>query len=284
MRLLSFDPLRTLKLPPHTSIKPEHFFQYKDEIRSADWVLFPEYWQISPLIFGLQARIFPSLPTYLIGHNKIEITRAVEMVAPEHLPWTLIRANTATEAEAVWDSMPLPFVAKIPKSSMGEGVFLIENRSDWRNYLQQTDVIYAQEYLPIDRDLRILWIGDSVFGGYWRVQSANGFHNNVARGGQVIAGQLPVAAVELVTRVARALKINYAGFDIAMVDHYPYLLEFNRMFGSQGIESTLGDPTEHLLEYLQRTLHEDDPHNPKSPRDPLSGGLKRSRRRVRRAA
>jgi len=67
--------------------------------------------------------------------------------------------------------MPLPFVAKIPKSSMGEGVFLIENQTDWNRYLQLTQAIYAQEYLSIDRDLRIVWVGDQIVGGYWRLQA-----------------------------------------------------------------------------------------------------------------
>ncbi len=66
---------------------------------------------------------------------------------------------------------------------------MIENRADWNRYLATSDVIQAQEYLPIDRDPRILWIGDSVFDGYWGIQSPDGFDNNVARGGQVMAGQ-----------------------------------------------------------------------------------------------
>lgn len=283
MRLISFDPLRTLHYPPHTTLKSEQYLAHSQEISEADWVLFPEYWQITPLLFGLNARIFPSLATYLIGHNKIEMTRAFQTVAPANTPWTLIRPNTPNHADAVWDEMALPFVAKNPKSSMGEGVFLIENRADWNSYLRQADVIYAQEYLPIDRDLRIVWLGDKVAGGYWRLQSSDGFHNNVARGGQVMAGPVPQAALELVAKVATTLGIDHAGFDIAMVDNHPYILEFNRMFGSQGINSLMGDTTAIILDYLQRKLIEIEPPTPstnETTRTASGRAARRSRRKV----
>lgn len=87
---------------------------------------------------------------------------------PSHLPTTLIAANTPNAADEIFYQMLMPFVAKTPKSSMGDGVFMITNETDWRRYLSQTDIIYAQEYLPIDRDLRVVWVGDRVIDAYWR--------------------------------------------------------------------------------------------------------------------
>lgn len=284
MKLISFDALRTLNYPSQTYIKPELFLKHQTEVSEADWVLFPEYWQLNTLVFAMGANIFPSLSSYLIGHNKIEMTRAFMAVAPEHVPFTMIHANTPEQAEKVWQAMPLPFVAKIPKSSMGEGVFLIENRADWHQYCLKSDVLYAQEYLPIDRDLRIVVIGDQVVGGYWRIQSDNGFHNNIAKGGTMMQGPLPESAVALVKRLAEALGIDHAGFDIAMVDNYPFVLEFNRVFGTQGVEQIIGDITPLILDYLQRRSAGNDPTNPNEPRDPNGptspnkGGRKRRSR------
>jgi len=39
---------------------------------------------------------------------------------------------------------------------MGRGVFLIKNEADFLTYCSTRDVLYVQEYLPIDRDLRIV--------------------------------------------------------------------------------------------------------------------------------
>jgi len=267
MKWVSFDAFRTLHLPDVRYIKPEHMFRQRAEIEAADWVLFPEYWQINALVFGLKKRIFPSLAAYLIGHDKVQMTRAFQMVVPGHTPWTLIEPNDARNAERVWDQMPLPFVAKIPKSSMGQGVFLIENRADWNAYLAQTPVIYAQEMLPIDRDLRLVVVGGKLVAGFWRCQGHDGFHNNLSQGGSVDAETpLPQAAIDLVLKVAEALDIDHAGFDVAMVDGYPYLLEFNRLFGNTGLQGLSQQVSDAILAHLQAANdHDDDDDDPKNP-------------------
>ena len=125
MKLVSFNAYRTLNFPNCRYVKPEKMQQEKAVIQAADGVLFPEYWQINALSFAMKKRIFPSLASYLIGHNKIEMTRCFESVVPDNVPTTLIEANSEHNAESVWQKMDLPFVAKIPRASMGMGVFLI---------------------------------------------------------------------------------------------------------------------------------------------------------------
>ncbi|SBS26174.1 Ribosomal protein S6 modification protein [Marinomonas spartinae] len=250
MNIISFDALRTLHLPNVRYIKPESMYDHLDDIKQADWLLFPQYWQLNALVHGLKKRIFPSLASYMIGHDKIEMTRTFRVVTPQHHPYTIIAANTPYEADKIWDTLCLPFVAKIPKSSMGNGVFLIETIGQWRDYLEKTDVLYAQEYLPIDRDIRVIWVGNKIVNGYWRLQSDNGFHNNISQGGQVEIGLIPKEAQDLVTYLAQSLDINHAGFDIAMVGATPYVIEINRIFGNQGIASIQSDVNTELLNYL----------------------------------
>lgn len=272
MRLVSFDALRTLGLPGVSYIKPEHMFAERAAIAAADWVLFPAYWQLGALAFGLKARLFPSLGSYLLGHDKVEMTRAFSMVAPRHLPHTLIEPNTPERAQWVWEQLPLPFVAKLPRSSQGEGVFLIRDRDDWRDYLQHSPVIYAQEYLPIDRDLRVVLVGDRIITHYWRVQTDGGFHNNLARGGALQRGPAPAAALELVLHLATRLGIDHAGFDIAMVNGHPYVLEFNRLFGNQGLAGDTRDLAETMFDYLRRGGGREGPEQPdgRPPRLPVA--------------
>lgn len=262
MKWISFDALRTVKLPHIQYIKPEHFQRYRHDIQTADWLLFPQYWQLGALCFSQKKRIFPSFSSYFLGHDKVEMTRAFESCVPANTPWTIIEANTERQADWVWDQMPLPFVAKVPKSSMGYGVFLIENRSQWQAYLDKTNVIYVQERLPIDRDLRIIIIGFKVVAAYWRVQSGDGFHNNISQGGQAVTGIIPQAAIDLAMKVARDLNIDHAGFDIAMVDNHPYIFEFNRLFGNTGIPGLEQMVTDAIQEYLESAEKPQDPDHP----------------------
>lgn len=225
--------------------------------------MFPEYWQINALVYALGCRIFPSQSSYLIGHNKTEIHRALQACVPQHIPHTLIKANDEANREEVWQEMDLPFVAKLTKSSMGQGVWLIETSEDWRHYCSIVDILLVQEYLPIERDLRVVIVGNRIIDSYWRLQASKGFYNNVAQGG-VVDRSLPTpdSAVELVLEVAKTLGINHAGFDIAMVGSHPYILEFNRLFGTRGLLGGQHALNEVIWDYLLESLEPPKPIQP----------------------
>lgn len=250
MRIVSFDVFRSLHIPGAHYIKPESFLDHLDVIRMADWVLFPEYWQVNSLYYGLNCRIFPSIASYHLGHDKVEMTRVFQTVCPLNIPQTLIEAGTPQGRRAVLERFEFPFVAKEVRSSEGKGVYRIDNELDWRRYCSGREILYAQEYLPIDRDLRLAVIGDRIVGCYWRLQSPDGFHNNIAAGGRLDFAPAPQAALELVERVISALAINHAGFDVAMVGDRPYILEFNRLFGNQGLSEQDIRPAELIYQYL----------------------------------
>ncbi len=262
MRLITFNALRSLDIQGAHYIKPENYLQSLDHVREAEWVLFPEYWQVNSLIYGLKRRIFPSPATYHLGHDKIEQTRAFMTVAPQNVPWTEILPSTESSIEQVLEYFDFPFVAKVVRSSMGNGVYLIESRRDFLDYAAQNDILYVQEYLPIQRDLRVVWVGNEVVSAYWREQT-DGFHNNVAQGGVLNFDAIPPAALELVRHVATSLGIDHAGFDVAVVQGHCYLIEFNVLFGLDGLNHQgirLGDYiTKHL------GLEGDDPTNPVNP-------------------
>ena len=264
MHLVSFDMFRTLGFRNTTVVKPDHFLRHKELLREADWVLFPEYWQLNALVHGLKCRVFPSVASYRIGHDKIEMTRAFQAIAPEHTPWTLIEANGPMERDKVWDSMAHPFVAKLPKASMGEGVWLIETREDWRRYCEATVMLYVRYILSLDRDARVVVVGDQVVTAYWRTQADQGFYNNVSKGGRIDASPVPQVMTDLALRLARELGVDHAGFDIALVEGYPYVLEFNRLFGNQGLNKGT-ELQDAILDYLSKQTQPEDPDGPTDP-------------------
>lgn len=235
MNLISFDPLRTLGVPQLSHIKPEHMYRHLEQIRAADWLLFPAYWQINTLHYALGRRIFPSLATRHLGHSKIELTRALQAVCPAQVPETWIGAATPAQLAEALDTLSLPLVAKEPRSARGEGVFLIDSHSALLDYARCNEVLYLQEYLPIERDLRIVYVGDRVVSAYWRRAAPGAFHTNVARGGSVHFDGVPAPAIALVERVARRLGIDHAGFDVAEVQGRYYILEFNPLFGLEAL-------------------------------------------------
>lgn len=212
-------------------------FMHIDEIREAEYILFPEYWQVNTLYYGLKKEIFPSISTYHLGHTKVEMTRVLQATFPQHIPYTLIRANTVVNQQEILDTFPFPFIAKDIRNSMGRGVYFIQGPSDFLKYVETHDVLYVQELLPIEKDMRIVYVGDQVIEAYWRVNEQHEFLTNVSQGGVIIYDNIPPKAIELVEMIAKTLNINHAGFDIAEVDGHYYVFEFNVFFGNTGLRN-----------------------------------------------
>lgn len=252
LNLVSFDPIRTFDIPGVKGLKADNWKRYLHEIKAADWVLFPEHWQANFLVYGQKKRIFPSIASYHLGYGKIDMTYAFQSVCPDNTPYTLITPRSDTALEMVLDEMPLPLVAKEVRNSMGRGVFLIENRQELAEYIAMNPMLYVQEYLPIDRDVRVVIVGNEVVTAYWRIAPPGGFHNNVAQGGAISFADVPPAAIELVQQVTAELDINHAGFDVALVDGKPYLLEFNMRFGTDALRQQKIRLGPRILAYLQR--------------------------------
>lgn len=262
MKLVSFNALKTLHINEAHYIKPEHFFKEKDIIKEADWILYPEYWQVNSLVYGLKKKIFPNISTYHLGHNKIEMTRALNTVCPQNMPYTEILSNTPINQEYILDVFSFPFIGKEVKSSMGYGVHLIEDKKQFRSYCEGNDVLYIQEKLPINRDMRITYLGDEIIASYWRVGGENSFKNNVAQGGTISYDNIPQEALTLVDKIAKELDINHAGFDVAEVDGHYYFFEFNVFFGTKGLIDKSIKLDELILRYLQKHTPSFHPNSP----------------------
>ncbi|GGE29373.1 hypothetical protein GCM10011391_04900 [Pullulanibacillus camelliae] len=250
MKSITFNPLRTLAIPNTHYIKPELMFRHREDIAAADWILFPDYWQVNSLVYGLKKQIFPSVASYHLGHNKIEMTRAFQLLFPDYFPYTEILANTPTNTTMILETFPFPFIAKEIKNSMGKGVFIINNEQDLINYANANDVLYVQEYLPIDRDIRLTLVGEKVIGAYWRIGREDSHLNNVSQGGQIAFDPVPRDIIDLVETVAQTLNINHAGFDVAIYNGHPYFFEFNTLFGNVGLQKMNLSIEEHIYQYL----------------------------------
>ncbi|OLO40252.1 alpha-L-glutamate ligase [Alkalihalophilus pseudofirmus] len=252
MKHITFNPYRTIGIPNTTYLKSDSMFQHIDQIKESDWVLFPEYWQVNSLVYGLKKKIFPSVNSYHLGHDKIEMTRALKAICPQHVPYTLILPNNEFGIETVLNEMPFPFIAKEVRNSMGKGVYLIHDVKELREYASVSHVLYVQEQLPIDRDMRIVYVGDDVIAAYWRVGNGESHLNNVAQGGEILLELIPREAIDLVKHVAETLGINHAGFDVAMVDNQFYIFEFNILFGNIGFQQLDVSVENKIYDYIQK--------------------------------
>lgn len=248
---ITFNPVRSLGISGARYIKPDHMFKHLADIKAADLLLFPRHWQVPGLVYGLGKAIFPSPATYFLGHDKIEMTRGLMAACPQMVPKTGIFPAGDIGFAFLAEEFGLPFVCKEPKSSCGLGVYRIDTEADFREYAGRASVLYVQELLSIDRDLRVVIVGDRVIAAYWRVGDGAGFHNNLARGGRILREDIPEFAVQKTLDLARQMGIDYAGFDLAVTPEGIYILEFNPWFGTGGLACHLFDMGQVIRTWLE---------------------------------
>lgn len=201
-------------------------------IRNTDTIYYPTTFY-ADLLDAAGKKTFPSYHTYKCVQDKIKQTALLNLLGIPH-PRTRVYYGKRQQGR-IAEHFPFPFIAKIPRgSAMGRGVFLIKSRKELERYCAATHVAYIQEYLPIDRDIRIVVIGENVAHAYWRIAKEGEFRSNVAAGATVSLDSVPEQAVSLALHTARSCGWNDVGIDIVQHNGRFFVLEANMKYGKEG--------------------------------------------------
>ena len=203
-------------------------------LRNADTIYYPST-LYEDIFLALGKRVFPENYYRYMG-NKIKQTELFTLLDIPHPHTRIYRDNP--RAQQILADFSFPFIAKIPRgSSKGRGVFLIRSREDLQDYLQKYTPAYIQEYLPIDRDLRIVLVGARVVHAYWRIARPGEFRSNVSLGGRISLEDIPDDALRFAERVARLCKFDEVGLDICICEDSYLVIEANMVYGLKGFET-----------------------------------------------
>lgn len=176
---------------------------------------------------------FPSFHTYKFALDKIKQTAVFEMLGIPHPETKTFYGET--QKKTILDFFTFPFIAKNPRgSSRGLGVHLVQNRKDLSQYLENKGPAYIQEYLPIDRDMRIIIIGEKIRLAYWRMAAPGNFRTNLSQGGRISFDPLPQQALDLALTTAAKCGWDDVGIDIIEQGNRFYVLEGNMKYGTKG--------------------------------------------------
>lgn len=203
-----------------------------ERIRRADRIYYPTAFY-ADLFDAMGKTTFPSYHTYKCVQDKIKQTALFELLGLPH-PRTRVFYGKR-QKQSIADYFKFPFIGKIPRgSAQGRGVYLIRNPKELGNYLRQGGPAYVQEYLPVDRDMRVVVIGKRIVHAYWRIVPENEYRSNVAVGGCISFAPLPEKAGQLALQVARACGWDDVGIDICEHNGRFYVLEANMKYGREG--------------------------------------------------
>ena len=229
---LRHSPLvQTLGLRPN-------FEDYSDNeldlLRNADTIYYPST-LYEDIFLALGKRVFPANYYRYMG-DKIKQTELFTLLGIPHPRTRIYRDNP--RALQILADFSFPFIAKIPRgSSQGRGVFLIRSREDLQAYLQEYVPAYIQEYLAIDRDLRVVLVGAKVVHAYWRIARPGEYRSNVSLGGRISLENIPDDALRFAERVARLCKFDEVGLDICICEDKYLVIEANMVYGLKGFET-----------------------------------------------
>ena len=234
-------------------VKP-NFEDYGPEeatlIRKAPIIYYPSLFYAA-LFTPMGKKTFPGYHNYLCVQDKIKQTALFKLQQIPH-PETRIFFG-GHQQKKITHYFSFPFIAKIPRgSALGRGVFLIRTQSDLADYCRITRTAYIQQYLPTDRDIRVVVIGAKVVHAYWRLAPGNEFRSNIAQGGSIQLGNIPVEALDLALHTARKCRWDDVGIDILPHGGKFYVLEGNMKYGRQGFAAAGIDYIEMMARMIDK--------------------------------
>lgn len=204
-------------------------------IRNSKKIYYPSSFHVE-LFHATGKETFPSPHNYRFAQDKIKQTAIFKLLDIPH-PRTRVYYGKRQKA-SIFNRFHFPFIAKIPRgSAMGRGVFLIQNQTDLDRYLSLDTPAYIQEYLPLDRDIRVVVIGREVAHAYWRITAEGEFRSNVAAGASISLEAVPRKARSLALHTAKACRWNDVGIDICCHNGNFFVLEANMKYGKEGFRA-----------------------------------------------
>ncbi|MDI6796245.1 MAG: RimK family alpha-L-glutamate ligase [Desulfatibacillaceae bacterium] len=219
-------------------VKP-NFFDYSSKeqelIRTAKRIYYPSSFY-SAIFAAAGKPSFPSPSNYRFALDKISQTALFLSLGIAH-PRTRIYYGPRNHRQILKD-FSLPLVAKIPRgSARGEGVFFIQTNRELADYCNKVHAAYIQEYIPADRDLRVLVIGSKAVISYWKIAKKGAFAANLSQGASISFDNIPQRAVNLAVDAANACGFDDTGLDVRMANNGPVILEANMKYGTLGLKA-----------------------------------------------
>ena len=146
--------------------------------------------------------------------------------------------------ELVEKNLSYPMIVKTLSGSYGAGVFLVEDRKQFRQLMKMAELtkpsynIIVQEFIQdsFGKDLRVLVVNGKVVGCMMRKSIDGDFRANITRGGEAIPYQIDENIEWLGGECARLLNLDIAGVDLLFNNGSYTICEVNSAPGFEGME------------------------------------------------
>ncbi len=230
-RLIKSKHINTLGLKPNFSDYSE---TEKKLIQNAEKIYFPTAFY-ADLFNTMGKKTFPSFHTYKFVQDKIKQTALFKMLDIPHPDTKTFYGKK--QQKSILKYFQFPFIAKKAQgSSKGKDVYLINNKKELSQYLSLRHSAYIQEYIPIQKDIRVVIIGKKIRLAYFRKSGNSDFRTNIAQGGNIVFDPVPKKALKLALNTAKQCGWDDVGIDIIKKSSDFLILEANMKYGTKGFK------------------------------------------------
>ena len=165
--------------------------------------------------------------------------------------------------ELVEKNLSYPMIVKTLSGSYGSGVFLVEDRKQFRQLMKMAELtkpsynIIIQECIEdsLGKDLRVLVVNGKVVGCMMRQSVDGDFRANITRGGEAIPYQVDEDIEWIGGECARLLNLDIAGVDLLFNEGTYTICEVNSAPGFEGMEKfTKVNVGEKIVNYVVKKI------------------------------
>ena len=165
--------------------------------------------------------------------------------------------------ELVEKNLSYPMIVKTLSGSYGSGVFLVEDRKQFRQLMKMAELtkpsynIIIQECIEdsLGKDLRVLVVNGKVVGCMMRQSIDGDFRANITRGGEAIPYQDDEDIEWIGGECARLLNLDIAGVDLLFNEGTYTICEVNSAPGFEGMEKfTKVNVGEKIVNYVVKKI------------------------------
>ena len=136
-----------------------------------------------------------------------------------------------------------PWIAKLPESSQGKGVMLVESEAALHSLVDAVEALNGrltvQEFIAKNAgsDLRVLVVGGSALAAMRRTAPKGDFRANLHQGGVAEAVEIDDLLRSISEQAAKALGLGIAGVDLMETPDGYAVIEVNGSPGLKGLQS-----------------------------------------------
>jgi len=212
--------------------------------------------------------IFPDMNQYYAYNDKIKQSNIFKLLNVPTVK-TYISYDKQKSLEVI-NKIKYPFILKDAHGYGGLHVHKIDNKKTAREYIEKIfgpkglkhdlatmkDYFYAEEFVPIDKDMRVIVIGNRVACAYWRSSSGDWRHN-IGLGGEARFDQIPKKALDFCLKFNKKMNFHWMAYDIFVLKNGKILMsEFACNFGIKAPTMVGYDirkmQAEYIIKYLQK--------------------------------